>query len=653
MCRAAWVPPALIRFVFHHLSAFLLLLTSIAATTAYAQRTYGPPQVPTGMDSSVNNSATISTRAGATIHVKIVGENGKPLKQQSLIRITSESTGVVMFQSTKDSETSFPNLQAANYLLEVGAAGYLGMHEQIPVKDIAFDATETVILHRDPAAVDLTLRDAADLPSKTRKEAEKGVQALELSSFMEARKHLEIANHQYPSSATINFLLGYLALQQKDSDHELSYLTKALELNPHHVQAQNLLGQLYYQRHDYAHAAEAEEVVVANNGESAIARRVLANSYLQLKQYEKARQHAQWAVDKGGAEGTAAKLVLGQALAGLHQNDEAIKTLNAYVENEPPGAVSPKLREEIEQLKKRVASGNNEQGTVIGDPAADAEEADTVPGMGMPSDIDSRKPSVVASVQCPSNLLEMAAKRSKELVDSVAQFSAIEDMVHESLTPQGMPRSRETRKFNYLVSITEPQDGPLIVQEFRDAAGGVLDMPEQISTTGLAVLAIVFHPTYQSDFQMDCEGLGEWNGRPAWLVHFRQKDDRPSRIRTYVVSGTNYPVRLKGRAWLAADNFEMLHLESDLVRPVPEIRLMAEHTSVSYGPVEFKKTNTDLWLPKSADLYVHFAKHRFHRSENFDHFMLFATDATDKPNLPKADVNKSGPDNNHGGGPRQ
>jgi hypothetical protein len=34
---------------------------------------------------------------------------------------------------------------------------------------------------------------------------------------------------------------------------------------------------------------------------------------------------------------------------------------------------------------------------------------------------------------------------------------------------------------------------------------------------------------------------------------------------------------------------------------------------------------------------VHFGKRRFHRSESFDHFMLFATDAAEKPKLPKGD----------------
>ena len=218
-------------------------------------------------------------------------------------------------------------------------------------------------------------------------------------------------------------------------------------------------------------------------------------------------------------------------------------------------------------------------------------------------------------------------------------------MVHENLSARGTPSNRETRQFNYVAAISEPAPGTLIIQEYRDS--GDLNMPNKINTTGLPVLAIAFHPHFRDDFEMHCEGLGDWNGQATWLVHFRQLDDKPSRIRAYVVSGNYYPVPLKGRAWIRADNFQIIHLETDLVRAVPEIRLFTEHTSVSYGPVQFKRSGIDLWLPTSAELYVHYAKLRFHRSESFDHFMLFATDAVGTAKLPKADTSPT-PTADHG-----
>jgi tetratricopeptide (TPR) repeat protein len=486
------------------------------------------------------------------------------------------------------------------------------------------------------------LKDAGQLPSKARKEAEKGVLALELSNFTEARKHLEAANHLHPESSSINFLLGYLALQQKDQDHALLYLTAAIKLDPSNLQAQNLLGQIYYKRGDYARAIAAEQIVIASQGQSLIARNILANSYLKLRQFEKARENSQWMVDRGGSEGASARLVLGQALAGLQKYEAAIQTLTAYLDGQPGSSVAPQVRQLLTQLRRQVSQGATAN-IAIGDPELSEESEALAGNAGMPLDIDAQKPSVAAGVQCPADILQTAANPSKQLLESLSQFSAVEHMVHENLSPQGTPRNRQTRQFNYVVSISEPAQGMLIIQEYRDSAGGDLDMPDKITTTGLPVLAIAFHPLFRDDFDMRCEGLGDWNGQPAWLVHFQQIEEKPSRLRRYVVGGNNYPVRLKGRAWIQADNLQIVHLETDLVRGIPEIYLMTEHTSVTYGPVQFKRRGTDLWLPQNAELYVHFAKRRFHRSESFDHFMLFATDAVDKPKLPKTESSQIPP----------
>jgi tetratricopeptide (TPR) repeat protein len=641
---------------FHLVFTVLTILAAILAGVARspAQGTPGPmiipnaqsPQTPMGPGAP---GTPASARSGVTIRVTILDENKKALKQQSLIRLTNHATGRVLFQTTRGPDATFSDAPTGKFLLEVGAAGYLATHIEIDIPDIDHDLTQTVILTRDPAAVDLSLKDAAEFPSKVRKEVQKGVQALELSDLAEAGKHLEVANREYPASPSIHFLLGYLALQQKDPDRELAHLSAAAKLDPHNLQAQNLLGQLYYQRGDYTNAAEAAQIVVASSGESVVARKILANSCLQLKQYEKARDNAQRIVDHGGSEAVSAQLVLGQALAGLQQNEAALQTLKTYLDEAPASSVTPQVRELVARLEHAVSQGGAENvqlPTGVRDPEL-AAEGEVGPGNGgMPFDVDAQKPAVAAGVQCPANLLDWTANPSRDLVSSVAQFSAVEHMVHEKLSPRGTPSNRETRQYNYVAAISEPAPDTLIIQEYRDS--GDLEMPDKITTTGLPVLAIAFHPHFRDDFEMRCEGLGDWNGQAAWLVHFRQLDEKPPRLRVYVVNGSYYPVALKGRAWIRADNFQITHLETDLVRPIPEIRLLSEHTSVSYGPVEFKRSHTDLWLPQSADLYVHYAKLRFHRSERFDHFMLFATQATDTAKLPKGGGPSQSSDAGHG-----
>jgi hypothetical protein len=134
----------------------------------------------------------------------------------------------------------------------------------------------------------------------------------------------------------------------------------------------------------------------------------------------------------------------------------------------------------------------------------------------------------------------------------------------------------------------------------------------------------------RGDFEITCEGLGEWNRRATWLLHFRQRADRPNRFQEFKVGGLSYPANLKGRAWIAADSFQILRIESELVNPIPQVGIINEHQMVEYGPVPFQKKNIELWLPKHAEIYLDFKKHHYFRRHNFDNFKLFSVDAEEK-----------------------
>jgi hypothetical protein len=105
-------------------------------------------------------------------------------------------------------------------------------------------------------------------------------------------------------------------------------------------------------------------------------------------------------------------------------------------------------------------------------------------------------------------------------------------------------------------------------------------------------------------------------------------------MQTYNIAGKSYAVGLKGRAWITADKFQIVRIEADMVSPMPEIQLLSEHQSVEYGPVPFVSRNTTLWLPKSAEIYFDFRKHRYYRRHSFDHYMLYSVDSVEKRKEP-------------------
>jgi hypothetical protein len=148
---------------------------------------------------------------------------------------------------------------------------------------------------------------------------------------------------------------------------------------------------------------------------------------------------------------------------------------------------------------------------------------------------------------------------------------------------------------------------------------------------------LIFHPYNAGNFEMTCEGLTRWNGGLAWQVHFRQRPEKPNTIRAYRLGadGPSYPVALKGRAWILADSFQVARLETDLVAPMPQIRLVADHTAIEYGPVKFRNRNVEMWLPQSAEVFYDWRGRRIHRRHTFSNYLLFAVDDKQRISAPK------------------
>src|SRR4051812_14200858 len=129
---------------------------------------------------------------------------------------------------------------------------------------------------------------------------------------------------------------------------------------------------------------------------------------------------------------------------------------------------------------------------------------------------------------------------------------------------------------------------------------------------------------------------GDWHGQATWLVHFRQRENRPNHMHAYKVGNQIHAVPLKGRAWITADKFQIVRIEAEMLQSMPEIQLISEHQVVEYGPVPFPKKNTTLWLPKSAEIYFDFRKHHYYRRHSFDHFMLYSVESDEKRKEPVA-----------------
>jgi tetratricopeptide (TPR) repeat protein len=583
------------------------------------------------------NQGSLSNRMGdVQIHsgdrrivlLTVLNETKARLDRQSVVKVHDLKTDVTVWQTTsKESEAALYDLDFGDYDVEVSAVGYLTAHTKLHIIGTIETQRLDVILQRDPMAVDLNASDDA-FSGSARKDAKHAIYALKSGNLKDAEQRLDKLDKVVPSNAQVNFLLGYLFVQRGDFQKAEAYLSRAATLDPRRVQTLTLLGRVQLQReHDEDAQKTLEQAVATNGADSWEAHNLLADAYLRQKQYEKAREEAQRAIDRGKGAASVAQLVLGQALANVGRDQEGIQALKNFLATNPASPTAPAVRALISEIEDRdsgqTAASDKQSAT---DLLLSASRPSLPASVWGPPGIDEVKPFVAAGVACPyERIMDSSGKRVKELVNDVARFAATEDLLHEQLDQFGNPITKETRKFDYVASISEVRPGFLSVDEYRNERYGLYDLPDHIVTSGFVTLALIFHPDMRDNFQMTCEGLGEWQGQATWLIHFRQRDDKPSRIQNYTFGAEAYPVKLKGRAWITADKFQIVRMESELVSPVPQ--LSVEHQIVEYGAIHFNKQNVDLWLPKSVDLYLEFNRHRYHRRHSFDHYMLFSVNS--------------------------
>jgi tetratricopeptide (TPR) repeat protein len=591
-------------------------------------------------------STSYSTAPGTGVLVFTVfaERSSVHLDRQALLKLVNLNNQSATWQTTEDtSQGVFTNVPFGSYDVEISAVGYLSLHKELQVMNSLRPAEIDIVLHRDPEAIHFDAADAV-LSPKARKATKRAVSALKSGNFKEAAKRLDEAYQLSPTSPDLNFLLGYLYFQRKDFTRAGSYLATATSLNPRNAQALMLLGRTGLERQDYPGARSALEQAVLADADNWLPHNLLADAYLHQENYDKARDEAQIAIAKGKNTASPAQLVLGQALLSLGQDEEGIRALNVFLQESPRHPMAGQVRTliaEIQEHQSSLAPADSAATVTSRLSGVDPLAALPAPGLSVrswkPPGIDDRKPPLVPDVSCPTEtVIEESGKRVQELVQDVARFAAVEDLFHQALDAFGIPVRTETRKFNYVASISEPQPGFLWVDEYRADKLSLAGYPDNIASTGFASLALVFHPDMRDNFEISCEGLGDWHGQASWLVRFRQREDRPNRMHSYKVGNQVHPVKLKGRAWITADKFQIVRIEAEMVSPMPEIQLLSEHQVVEYGPVPFKKKNTTLWLPKSAEIYFDFRKRHYYRRHSFDHYMLYSVDSDEKRKEPAA-----------------
>ena len=578
------------------------------------------------------------------LDLQIKGPNGAPIEGPAVVTIT-KLNGQIYSQSTaKAGYLRINEVPQSEYNVLVVAPGF-GRVSQLIDTHAQGTTLMKVTIELQPASEGedaFTDTELAALAPRAQKAIGKAIESLRSNKPGEARSHLETAYRVAPTSAEVNYLYGVYSLQMSDRVQAKTYWTKTLALYPRHFRALLSLSQALLDENKPAEALPYLARAVRAEPFSWRAHAIYADAYLRQDSLDEAVKQAERALELGHGQAAVVQRYLAAALAKRGEKDRAVSVLQTYVKEYPADTAAKRQLENLMLPEARNAPGVAEAASAeTVQPGTLAEAiALPLPSSWLPSEIDEKVPPVEPGATCQlDDVLRQTEMRIEEFVGNVDRFTATEFLTHESINKWGMVSSPEQRKFDYVVSVREVTPGFLNVEEYRrNGNNSPVDFPGGVETNGLPALILIFHPYNAGNFEMSCEGLTRWNGGLAWQVHFRQRSDKPNRIRAYRpgMGGPSYPIALKGRAWIAADSFQITRLETDLIAPLPLIRLVADHTAVEYGPVYFKNRKVDMWLPQTAEVYYDWRGRRTHRRHSFKNYLLFAVDEKQRIEPPKA-----------------
>jgi len=629
----------------------ILLAASKDAFAQGAASDLGSAGAPVGPPGVVLGPGTFDARLYGTVNVYLRDEDGKAItSQRAIVRIFASPI------TTQPPLPNSPNMTGQmwifsgvsigrDYDVEVSLPGYYGAREHVHLPD-KFDSTADVIVLMRPIDQELVYHPPNSdfpLPPGAQKEIQRSLDDLQRGQVQSSIKHTQKALQIAPDNPYVQYVMGLTYVLRNQFKEAKPLLERSVSIDWKEPLALSALGTARYRLGDDTGAVEVLNKAVQLDPTMWKAEWTLAVAYLSQRKYADARDHAEQAMKIGKDKAEQVELVLGQALAGLGEREQAAKLFDKFAGEFPSDAnAATALKWAALMRQPAVTVSVPTMGAVVptalGIPPVPPIEIPPRPDWA-PPDVDVAKPFVISGATCPlEQVLQAAGQHAQQFVSTLEEFSATEEFQAIEMKRDGSLDKPNAQAYNYFVLVQHVNPTVFQVDEVREQRSQAVNLSARLSDLGVPGLALAFHPTLQDNLKWECEGLGKWNDQPAWVVHFRQRPDRPSVLYLFATPSHSYSMGLKGRAWVSEDGGQVLHLDTDLVKEIQPVDLRREHFSIDYKPVAFQKHNVTLWVPENVDTYIQYQGHFLHHYHHFTNFKLFWVGATQKISEPKEAV---------------
>jgi tetratricopeptide (TPR) repeat protein len=616
----------------------------LLALPVCAQRPTGGAPAQGSAQHSSSPSSTAPQEMPVDVLVSVRETTGMPLAGYASVKLYSGG-GLRLTASTQENSTAtFPRIFAGEYDVEVTALGYKTAAEHASVFAGGSTCTVYVYLQSESEGSSDTAPRGTIMTPRLQVEIDKGLEKMRRHQYDAARAQFERAAKLAPGNPDIQYLLGTVEYAQEHFDAARTKFQAALSIYPSHERSLLSLGELQLRTGDAAAAAQTLEKAYQLNGADWRTHWLLANAYAKEKNYEKAMPHATRAAELGKEQAAPAWMLLGQIMVQEDKREEARRAFETVVRSFPNDPAVAEAKSLLVALDTAVVTNVSNPPTPARPPLQPLPQPGAAPALPLvavrpwaPPDIDGKEYPAVQDVACSEDdLVQRTQTKMMRQLGNFEKFLATEHIEHQEVDANGIPGTAREKDFNYLIFVEHPRPGMSFLEEKRDGGDSLGSFPTSLATQGLAALALsVFDPSYQADLIYKCEGLGTWRGQAVWRLRFEQRKEVPSRIRSWRNNRGTYSIPLKGRVWIAASSYEVMHIETDLREPVKELELTRDHLLIDYGPVKFERSGTTLWLPWDAEMFMELRGKRYHHTHTLRNYMLFSVDSADTVAKPK------------------
>ncbi len=474
--------------------------------------------------------------------------------------------------------------------------------------------------------------------TKARREYQKACSALTKKKTMDAEQHLRKAVQEYPKYSAAWVTLGQVLADEHRPEDAKNVCSKAATTDPIYVPAHLCLAEIASRSHEWREELQYSNRALELDPTSILAYEYHAAANANLGNLDGAERSGLRAIELNRSNHQPGVYFL---LARIYQLKGDVARAQELFLQYLKYSRDPQRAALAKQILAKLENGQNEVMETESETSPDISGNLAQPWE--PADTDETFSAVVDRAPCPlPHILDGVGQRATELVENLQRFTATEKIEHTEFGKNGKDRSSTSELFSYVAEIEENPSGEFWVNEYRTAESQSQSDPPRLVENATAASGLIFHPKMIGDFEIHCEGQTDVQGMPAWQLRFEERPNPSKSFSEFRINGRGYTVRLKGRAWISADNYQVLRLQRDLVAPVPEINLQFEHSDIAFAPVEFAKLRFSLWLPKIVSMDIGYRGHHYQRVHSFSHFQLFLVDTEEKVKEPAPPTSKSG-----------